>query len=95
MNHGGWKGFDDSLPSKKLMRGSFHRQDDYKASPSISRILHYIEGHDKNYELSEENIKQMPRHTKKQRNHYRHHKNRKKKESIKRVYKLLDTIKKG
>ena len=94
MNHGGRGHFDSTLPNKTLMRGSFHRQKDLLPVVHISKALKYIEKHDLNYRMAEEDIKEMPKNTAAQRNHYRYHKKRKRKESIRNVYKILDEISK-
>lgn len=94
MNHGGRGHFDNTLPSKELARGSFHRQRDFLPTVHISKALRYIEDHDKNYRIAEEDLKKMPKSTAKQRNHYRYHKKRKRQESIRNVYKILDQINK-
>lgn len=94
MNHGGRGGFDSKLSDKQLMRGSFHRQRDFLPTVRVGKALHYIEEHDKNYRIAEEDLKKMPRNTPQQRNHYNYHKKRKRRESIRNVYKILDELNK-
>lgn len=94
MNHRGWKHFDQTYPAKKLMRGSFHRQDDFRPTTSVGKALSYIENHDLNYKQAEENIKLMPKNTPEQRRHYRNQKKRKTNESIRNVYKLFEELEK-
>ena len=94
MNHGGRGHFDSTYPDKKLMRGAFHKQRDFLPSTHLQKVFQYIEEHDKSYRLAEEDVKKMPRNTPKQRNHYKYHKKRKRKESIQKVYKILDELNK-
>jgi len=92
MNHRGWKCFDEKLPSKELMRGSFHRQEDFRECGKISKAIKYILSHDKNYQLAEEDIRKISRNTPAERKHYRQQKNRKKRESVKNVYRIFDEL---
>lgn len=94
MNHKGWKHFDKNLPAKILMRGSFHRQEDFKPTSHVNKILSYIKSHDHNYKLAEEDIRKMSKRTAKQRSHYRQQKNRKKRESIRSVYRIFNQLEK-
>ena len=91
-NHRGWKSFDSNLPDKELMRGSFHRQVDVAPTIGIGKVLTYIRSHDKNYKIAETDIRQMKKRTPKQRDHYRRQKARKKRESVKNVYRIFDEI---
>ncbi len=94
MNHRGYKAFNPELPAKVLMRGSFHRQEDFKATWSVGKALQYIASHDHFYRLGEENLKTMPQNTPKQRLRYRQQRNRKKKESIHNVMRILNQLEK-
>ena len=91
MNHGC---FDSSLPPKKLMRGSFHRQSDYKYAFTITDAIRYIESHDRNYAIAEDDIRQMKRKTKGQRRNYIRQKRRKTREAVRNVYKIFDELEK-
>lgn len=92
MNHKGWKSFNDKYPSKFLMRGSFHRQDDFPPTTSISKAISYIDSHDKNYKIAEENVQKMSKTNSKQRKWYRIQKERKKREKIKNVFSIFKEI---
>jgi hypothetical protein len=94
MNHRGYKMFNPELPSKILMRGSFHRQEDFKATTSVAKALQYIESHDKAYRLGEEDYKRMPKNTQKQRLRYRQQRNRKQRESIHNVLTIINNLEK-
>lgn len=92
MNHKGYKCFDASLSSEMLMRGRFHRQDDFRSTTSISKALKYIRDHDRNYSLAETDIRKMPKRTHEQKKRYNQQKKRKKREAIKNVYKAFNKI---
>lgn len=92
MNHKGYKCFDPNLSSEMLMRGKFHRQDDFRTTTSISKALKYILAHDKNYHLAETDIRKMPRKTTEQKKRYKQQKKRKKKEAIKSLYRAFKNI---
>lgn len=92
MNHKGYKSFNPNLKPKVLMRGSFHRQEDFKPTVHPGKALTYIKSHDKNYGIAETDIRRLPKNTAKQRVHYRQQKCRKKRESIKNVYKIFDEL---
>lgn len=95
MNSKGRDCFNPELSSKVLMRGAFHRQDGYLPTGSLNKAMKYIRSHDECYKQAEEHgIKSMPQHTPKQRLHYRQQKNRKRKESIKNVFKIFDQLEK-
>ena len=94
MNHRGYKAFNPELPAKVLMRGSFHRQEDFKASWSVSKALKYIDSHDHYFKLGEDNLKTMPQNTSKQRLRYRQQRNRKKKESIYNIMRIFNQLEK-
>ena len=93
MNKKGWKHFDSNLQSEKLMRGSFHRQEDFIPTASAEKAVKYILSHDNSYQIAEEQgVEKMPQRTPKQKLHYRQQKNRKKKESIRNVFKIFDEL---
>ena len=92
MNHKGYKCFDADLSSKMLMRGKFHRQDDFRSTTSISKALKYIRDHDRNYQLAEIDIRKMPKRTHEQKKRYKQQKKRKKKEAIKSLYRAFNKI---
>lgn len=93
MNHGGWGGFDASKPAKELMRGSFHRQGDVKSNTSLNKLLSYIIRHDRDYYWVKVNgVEKLPRKTNKQKKYYKQAKQRQKKDAVKRVYELLDSV---
>jgi len=92
MNHKGWKSFNPDLPAKTLMRGSFHRQEDFRPTTKVSSAIKYILAHDKNYQLAEEDIRKVPKKTQYQKKRYNQQKKRKKKESIKNVYRIFNTL---
>ena len=94
MNHKGFDSFDPNASTKKLMRGNFHRQHDFKYSFSIKSALKYIESHDHNYKIAEENIRNMKRTTHKQRRDYQKQKGRKKKEAVRNVFKIFNKLEK-
>lgn len=96
MNKRGYKSFNNTLPSKTLMRGSFHRQGHFFPTSSFSKAIKYILSHDKNYEFAEKHgINKMPKSNQQQRLHYRQQKNRKRKESIHNVYKIFNELERG
>ena len=95
MNHHGWHSFDPKLPSRILARGSFHRQSDFSPTTSVDCALHYIYAHDKNYGIAEQDIRKMPKNTKKQRSFYNIQKNRKKREGVREVYRIFDELKRS
>ena len=74
------------------MRGSFHRQDDFPPTTSISKAISYIDSHDKNYKIAEENVQKMSKTNSKQRKWYRIQKERKKREKIKNVFSIFKEI---
>lgn len=94
MNHRGWKCFDKTLPDEKLMRGSFHRQEDFAPTTNVSKALKYIRSHDKNYKIAEEDIRKLNKGNSKQKKHYQQQKNRKKRESIRNVYRIFHNLEK-
>lgn len=94
MNHRGYKSYNSELPSNVLMRGSFHRQEDFKATTSVSQALQYIESHDKAFRLGEENVSLMPKNTQKQRLRYRQQRNRKHRESVHNVLTIINNLEK-
>ena len=75
-----------------LMRGSFHRQIDFKPTSHVNKILSYIKSHDRNYKIAEEDIRKMSKRTSAQRRRYRQQKNRKKREDIKNVYRIFNQL---
>ena len=94
MNGRGSNCFDASKKNEELMRGSFHRQDRFLPTSSIMEAINYIESHDRNYDIAEhDNIKKLNRGSKKQKLHYRQQRNRKRKESLYNVYKIIDELK--
>lgn len=94
MNNKGYKSFNPELPTKVLMKGSFHRQEDFMKTSSVSKAVNYILAHDRSYQTLEEGgLKRLPRNSPKQKLHYRQAKNKQRKESIRNVYKILKNLK--
>lgn len=95
MNGKGWKHFNPELPTKTLMRGSFHRQDSFIPSSSANSAMKYIQSHDQSLQIANERgLKSLPQSTPKQRLHYRQQKNRKRKEDLRNLYKIFDQLEK-
>lgn len=93
MNHNGYKSFDSNRSPEELMRGNFHRQDDVSKTSDIDDLVTYIRKHDHSRAIYEDDYRRMPKSTKQERKYYRQAKKRKRRESIKNVYALLDKIK--
>ena len=95
MNGKGWHHFNPELPTKKLMRGAFHRQERFLPTGSLNKVMQYIRSHDECYRQAEEHgLKSMPQNTPKQKLHYRQQKNRKRKEGIRNVLKIFQELEK-
>ena len=94
MNHKGWKHFDPNLSPDILMRGSFHRQEDFRATTKLSKAIKYVESHDKNYLIAESDIRKMPKATSQQRKNYKKQKKRKHREDVRNVYRIFRNIEK-
>ena len=93
MNGHGYKSFDPERSDRDLMRGSFHRQKDFKPTESVAKTLYYIIEHDKCRAMGEDGYKKMPTATPRQRFYRGVAKARKKKAETHRVYQLIDELK--
>ena len=93
MNHGGFRCFDPERPSKELMRGKFHRQDDVRPNVSLKKLFEYIRKHDDSYyQATTVGLAKLPKNTKRQKKTYKMAKKIKKKEEVGRVLELLKTV---
>ena len=98
MNNHGYKCFNAELSTKKLARGSFHRQEDFHPTAKFNKIIQYVTDHDKNRKIILDDYRKMPKNTPKQRKYFRQAKERKKRNAIRRVeeiFKSLESDKKG
>ena len=93
MNGHGYKGYDPERSDRDLMRGSFHRQKDFRPTDSLVKTLNYIIEHDHSREVSDEDYRKLPSATPKQRFYKGVAKARKRKAETYRVYQLIDELK--
>lgn len=88
--HKNW--FEPEMSKKKLMRGPFHKQWDMQSSKNFDNLVHYIYGHDRNKEIAADDYRKLPQNTKKQKQHYKHHKKMAEKAKAKRLDELFKEI---
>lgn len=81
--------FDEKVPTKDLMKQSFHRQTDVKQTTSLDSLIRYIYRHDQAKEIMEDDYRKLPRSTKRQKKYYRQAKKREQRRSIRRVDELF------
>lgn len=81
--------FDAHVPTRDLMKRSFHRQSDVKQTASLSSLIKYIYRHDQAKEIMEEDYRKLPRSTKRQKKYYWQAKKREQRRSIRRVDELF------
>lgn len=87
--------FDEKIPDKQLMRRSFHRQNDVKATANIVRIIQYIHDHDKAKRIMNDDWKKLPNKTPKQKKYYRQAAKRERKKQNRRIDELFKKLEKG
>lgn len=81
--------------TEQLKRGTFHRQSDVKADPSVSKLLLYIRRHDTAMEIVETDYRQLPRSTRRQRKYYRSAERRVQRAQKRRVNDLFSMLERG
>ena len=84
--------YDAAKTFEELTHSSFHRQNDFKPTESLEKILNYIEEHDKAKTVIEEDYRKLPQKTKKQKKYYRIAERNERSRKIKRVFNLFERI---
>ena len=84
--------YDKSMGFDEATHGSFHRQKDVKAIDSMTAIVNYVIAHDRAKTIIEEDYRNLPKHSKKQKKYYRQAKNRVKRKAIRNVYSIFDML---
>lgn len=92
LNHGD---FNPILSDKELMRRSFHRQVDVKATFNIPRIVYYISEHDKAKKIMDVDWKKLPNKTPKQKKYYKQAAKRERIKQNRRIDELFEKLEKG
>lgn len=77
--------FDPKVSDHELMKRNFHRQVDVDTTTRINKIIKYIADHDKAKKIMEENWRNLPKQTKKQKDYYKQARKRERRKSIRRV----------
>lgn len=77
--------FDQAVSDHELMKRNFHRQVDVDTTTRINKIIKYIADHDKAKKIMEENWRNLPKQTKKQKDYYKQARKRERRKSIRRV----------
>lgn len=94
MNNHGYKSFNPNFPTKMLINGRFHRQQDVQPSESLKPIIRYINEHDKNLKVMEDDYRKLPKNTKSQKKNYKRAKKRKRRMEIQKVDRLFKQLEK-
>ena len=63
-----------------------------KAIDSMTAIVNYVIAHDRAKTIIEEDYRNLPKHSKKQKKYYRQAKNRVKRKAIRNVYSIFDML---
>lgn len=87
--------FDSSLPTERMIRGTFHRQNDVKPSSSPNQLIRYILKHDEAMKIIADDYRKLPQHTRKEKKYYEIAKRRDRRQKGRRVNRLLDSLSRG
>lgn len=87
--------FERDQPDKVLMRRAFHRQNDVDITKQLGKIISYISEHDRAKKIIEQDWKQLPKKTPKQRRYYRQAKKKARRKENKRLDEIFRKIEKG
>ena len=85
--------FDSEKPFKTLMHSVFHRQKDVQETDSILSLVHYVIKHDEAKKIMQEDYRNLPRRTKKQKRYYEQAKRKDRRAQIQRLDQLFDSLK--
>ena len=88
--HRNW--LDPGTSRKDLVKGPFHRQWGVSSTENFDAIVNYIHSHDRNKEIAAEDYRKLPRNTKRQKRHYKHHKKMAEKAQARRLDELFKEI---
>ena len=80
--------FNPKLPFQELIQWRFHRQSDVPVTPSMEKILNYVEAHDKAKKIMADDYHKLPQKTKRERMYYR----KAEKKERRKAYARLDTL---
>ena len=77
--------FEANTDYQELIRGEFHRQKDVKQTDSLVKLVEYIDAHDKDKVVIQDDYHNLPRRTKKQKKYYKQAERKVKREAVKRM----------
>lgn len=83
------------IPFEEMSMGKYHRQTDLGATKSLGRIIKYIVDHDRAKAIMQDDYRNLPQTTKRQKMYYNRVKKKEKDKSIRRTDYLLQQLENG
>ena len=87
--------FNEAWSYESMMRGTFHRQKDVKATNAPKDILQYISAHDRAKKIIADDYRKLPRSTPKQKQYYKAAQSRDRRKKVRRVERLFELLANG
>ena len=85
--------YDSAKSFTTLMHGVFHRQRDVLETDSVLSLVNYVIKHDEAKKIMQEDYRNLPRRTKKQKRYYEQAKRKDRRAQIQRLDRLFDSLK--
>lgn len=87
--------YSEDMDFKFAIHGNFHRQTDVNTTEDFKAVAEYIISHDRAKLIINKDYKKLPQSTKQQKKYFDYAKKKSRKNSIKRVYSIFDTLEKS